>query len=111
MKNFFPTVPVLPVLGNHESVPVDSFPPPSLEHHGASMDWLYSTLAEVWEEWLGENVRTVVEVLALNIRIRAYNENLSLIYRQLLNNFRTQLICFIFIYFAKFLLVLVTILS
>jgi len=55
LKKFFPTVPVLPVLGNHESVPVDSFPPPSLEHHGASMDWLYSTLAEVWEGWLGKN--------------------------------------------------------
>jgi len=55
LKKFFPDVPVYPALGNHESVPVDSFPPPSVSAEEASMSWLYSTLSEEWGHWLGEN--------------------------------------------------------
>jgi len=54
LQKFFPGVPVYPALGNHESVPVDSFPPPSVGVEDASMSWLYSTLAEEWGHWLGE---------------------------------------------------------
>ena len=53
LVSHFPGLPVLPALGNHESVPVDSFPPPSVELAGISMAWLYDTLAEAWAGWLG----------------------------------------------------------
>ena len=43
LRKYFPGIPILPALGNHESVPVDSFPPPFVQ--GAhSIDWLYSAL-------------------------------------------------------------------
>jgi len=52
---YFPNVPIYPALGNHESVPVDSFPPPSVSENDISMSWLHDALAEEWGEWLGEN--------------------------------------------------------
>jgi sphingomyelin phosphodiesterase len=43
LREHFPGVPVLPALGNHESVPVDSFPPPEVGGD-LGMAWLYSAL-------------------------------------------------------------------
>ena len=42
------------LLGNHESVPVDSFPPPSVDAAAASMSWLHDVLDEEWGPWLGQ---------------------------------------------------------
>ena len=68
LRDHFPGVTVLPALGNHESVPVDSFPQPSVTGNPGrkllvidchywkleGMSWLYTTLVEEWGEWLGE---------------------------------------------------------
>ena len=70
LRDHFPGVTVLPALGNHESVPVDSFPQPSVTGDPGrellvtdclsllslleGMSWLYTTLVEEWGEWLGE---------------------------------------------------------
>ena len=43
LRKYFPDIPILPALGNHESVPVDSFPPPFVQGPH-SIDWLYSAL-------------------------------------------------------------------
>ena len=64
LKDHFPGVPVYPALGNHESVPVDSFPPPSVvekeEEEAISMSWLHSALEEEWGAWLeGEDTWSV----------------------------------------------------
>lgn len=82
LKKFFPKVPIFPALGNHEAIPVDSFPPPSMQHHGVSMNWLYNTLVEVWGEWLGENHTWSVKYgayysknIAPGIRVISLNTN------------------------------------
>ena len=69
LREHFPGVIVLPALGNHESVPVDSFPQPSVTGDPGwkspglricspdlcqGMSWLYSALVEEWGEWVGE---------------------------------------------------------
>ncbi|BFZ21086.1 hypothetical protein BsWGS_24125 [Bradybaena similaris] len=51
---YFPGKPVYPSLGNHESSPVNSFPPPYItgEH---SISWLYDELATSWKHWLPQD--------------------------------------------------------
>ncbi|XP_033465658.1 sphingomyelin phosphodiesterase [Epinephelus lanceolatus] len=46
-------VTVYPAVGNHESTPVNSFPPPFV-HGNRSSAWLYNTMAEEWAPWLPE---------------------------------------------------------
>lgn len=44
-------VTVYPAVGNHESTPVNSFPPPFVRGNRSS-HWLYDTMAEEWAHWL-----------------------------------------------------------
>ncbi|XP_059401558.1 sphingomyelin phosphodiesterase-like [Carassius carassius] len=53
-KHLGPDVPVYPAVGNHESTPVNSFPPPFV-HGNRSSHWLYDTMAEEWASWLPED--------------------------------------------------------
>uniref|UniRef100_A0A2C9JLN6 Sphingomyelin phosphodiesterase n=1 Tax=Biomphalaria glabrata TaxID=6526 RepID=A0A2C9JLN6_BIOGL len=48
---YFPNKPVFPSLGNHESSPVNSFPPPYVTNN-ESIAWLYDALADQWKQWL-----------------------------------------------------------
>ncbi|MEL6741322.1 MAG: metallophosphoesterase, partial [Planctomycetota bacterium] len=60
MLRHFPDTPVYPSLGNHESFPVNSFPPRYITEPDNSVSWLYDKLAEVWAPWLPEEaVETV----------------------------------------------------
>lgn len=52
-RHLGPTVVVYPAIGNHESTPVNSFPPPFV-HGNRSVAWLYDTMAEEWSPWLPE---------------------------------------------------------
>ncbi|CAL8364705.1 unnamed protein product [Lota lota] len=52
-KHLGPNVTVYPAIGNHESTPVNSFPPPFV-HGNRSATWLYNTMAEEWAPWLPE---------------------------------------------------------
>ncbi|KAG1714646.1 Sphingomyelin phosphodiesterase [Nymphon striatum] len=54
LVQYFPKIPVFPALGNHESYPVDSFPPPYVtgEH---SIKWLYNKLNSTWTTWLDKD--------------------------------------------------------
>ncbi|XP_030009348.1 sphingomyelin phosphodiesterase, partial [Sphaeramia orbicularis] len=52
-KHLGPNVTVYPAIGNHESTPVNSFPPPFV-HGNRSSAWLYNTMAEEWAPWLPE---------------------------------------------------------
>lgn len=52
-KHLGPNVTVYPAIGNHESTPVNSFPPPFI-HGNRSSAWLYNTMAEEWAPWLPE---------------------------------------------------------
>ncbi|KAM3601426.1 uncharacterized protein V6R79_012763 [Siganus canaliculatus] len=52
-KHLGHNVTVYPAIGNHESTPVNSFPPPFV-HGNRSSAWLYNTMAEEWAAWLPE---------------------------------------------------------
>ncbi|KAM6907520.1 sphingomyelin phosphodiesterase [Xenentodon cancila] len=52
-KHLGPNVMVYPAIGNHESTPVNSFPPPFV-HGNRSSAWLYNAMAEEWSPWLPE---------------------------------------------------------
>lgn len=52
-RHLGPNVTVYPAVGNHESTPVNSFPPPFV-HGNRSSAWLYDTMAEEWAHWLPE---------------------------------------------------------
>uniref|UniRef100_A0A8C2PLW0 Sphingomyelin phosphodiesterase n=1 Tax=Cyprinus carpio TaxID=7962 RepID=A0A8C2PLW0_CYPCA len=52
-KHLGPDVTVYPAVGNHESTPVNSFPPPFVQGN-LSSHWLYDTMAEEWAPWLPE---------------------------------------------------------
>ncbi|XP_042355498.1 sphingomyelin phosphodiesterase [Plectropomus leopardus] len=52
-KHLGPNVTVYPAIGNHESTPVNSFPPPFV-HGNRSSAWLYDTMAKEWAPWLPE---------------------------------------------------------
>lgn len=50
MKNAFKKV--YPTVGNHEAVPVNSFPPANL-NGTISSQWVYDTVSADWEKWIG----------------------------------------------------------
>lgn len=52
-KHLGPNVTVYPAIGNHESTPVNSFPPPFIRGN-KSTEWLYNAMAEEWAPWLPE---------------------------------------------------------
>lgn len=51
---YFPNVTVYPAMGNHESAPVNSFPPPFVHGH-SSNKWLLDGVADLWSVWLPED--------------------------------------------------------
>ncbi|XP_031627934.1 sphingomyelin phosphodiesterase isoform X2 [Contarinia nasturtii] len=56
MSEKFPGVPIFPALGNHESAPVNSFPPPFVQQQDISISWLYDELDALWRRWLPASV-------------------------------------------------------
>ncbi|XP_054152470.1 sphingomyelin phosphodiesterase-like [Oppia nitens] len=42
---------VVPAIGNHVTIPVGSFPPPTLQNN-LSISWLYDNLVNHWSQWL-----------------------------------------------------------
>lgn len=60
MSNIFPNVPIFPALGNHESAPVNSFPPPFITTPNVSISWLYDELDVQWRKWLPSSVSNTV---------------------------------------------------
>ncbi|XP_044003284.1 sphingomyelin phosphodiesterase [Aphidius gifuensis] len=59
MIETFPGVPIFPALGNHESAPVNSFPPPFVPEE-SSISWLYDELDKQWKRWLPAGVSHTV---------------------------------------------------
>ncbi|XP_059050871.1 sphingomyelin phosphodiesterase isoform X1 [Achroia grisella] len=60
MSDMFPGVPIFPALGNHESSPVNSFPPPYISSPESSIAWLYNELDAQWRRWLPAGVSYTV---------------------------------------------------
>ncbi|KAF0293044.1 Sphingomyelin phosphodiesterase [Amphibalanus amphitrite] len=61
LQRYFPGIPVLPVIGNHDSAPINSFPPKEVWNAGFSSAWLYSMLANMWKPWLPPNAAATLE--------------------------------------------------
>ncbi|XP_046847921.1 sphingomyelin phosphodiesterase-like [Xenia sp. Carnegie-2017] len=51
---YFPDIKVYPAMGNHESAPVNSFPPPFVTGK-SSNKWLLDSFADFWSFWLPEH--------------------------------------------------------
>jgi sphingomyelin phosphodiesterase len=60
LAHYFPNVPIFPSLGNHESTPVNSFPPPYVDSAEFSVQWLYDELDAQWRRWLPESTSQTV---------------------------------------------------
>lgn len=70
IKKYLGHVPVYPAVGNHESAPVNSFPPPFI-HGNRSTAWLYEAMAEAWRDWLpDEALQTLREAGFYTVRLR-----------------------------------------
>ncbi|CAG0882217.1 unnamed protein product [Cyprideis torosa] len=56
-----PNIPIYPVIGNHDALPVNQFPPPSAKTSNP-VNWLYKAAAKRWtENWLPPSARPSVE--------------------------------------------------
>ncbi|KPP70268.1 sphingomyelin phosphodiesterase-like [Scleropages formosus] len=63
-------VTVYPAVGNHESTPVNSFPPPFVRGNSSS-SWLYDTMAEEWAPWLPqEALQTIRQAGFYTVRVQ-----------------------------------------
>nr|XP_033804455.1 sphingomyelin phosphodiesterase [Geotrypetes seraphini] len=51
IRKYLGHIPIYPAVGNHESVPVNSFPPPYIQGNQSS-HWLYEAMADAWKDWL-----------------------------------------------------------
>ncbi|XP_025016767.1 sphingomyelin phosphodiesterase-like [Tetranychus urticae] len=77
----YSSVPVFPVIGNHEGFPANSFPPPGISGH-LSASWLYEVLAIEWSTWLPETALETLRIggyysvpLGPGLRLVALNTN------------------------------------
>lgn len=60
MSESFPGIPIFPALGNHESAPVNSFPPPYVKQVDQSISWLYDELDVQWSRWLPGELQSFI---------------------------------------------------
>lgn len=81
-KKYLPKKIVFNTLGNHESAPVDSFPPPFITGNN-SEDWLYNRAAKNWLNWLPAETESTIKKAGfyvtrpfLGLRIISLNMNM-----------------------------------
>ncbi|XP_032779473.2 sphingomyelin phosphodiesterase [Daphnia magna] len=60
IQQYFPTIPVYPTLGNHESHPVNTFAPPEITDVEFNTAWLYDEADRQWARWLPADVSSSV---------------------------------------------------
>lgn len=59
LLHYFPKTQIFPSLGNHESFPVNNFPPQYINGTN-SVSWLYSALQKAWSPWLPKDALETV---------------------------------------------------
>lgn len=87
-RHLGPNVTVYPAVGNHESTPVNSFPPPFV-HGNRSCAWLYNTMAEEWAPWLPDQALKTLRFLiftyffkiTFKLMIIIVDSSVNLVYR------------------------------
>ena len=60
LLKYFPNTPIYPALGNHESYPVNSFPPHYVTGYN-DVNWLYDFLQKAWKPWLTADALSTVK--------------------------------------------------
>ncbi|KAL5489340.1 hypothetical protein EMCRGX_G018423 [Ephydatia muelleri] len=60
IRKYLPDKPVYSAIGNHDTNPVNSFPPQFITGN-LSEQWLYEGLAEQWKDWLPEDALTTLK--------------------------------------------------
>ncbi|KZS08591.1 Acid sphingomyelinase phosphodiesterase 3a-like protein [Daphnia magna] len=60
IQQYFPSVPVYPTLGNHESHPVNSFAPPEITDVELNTAWLYDEADRQWARWLPADASSTI---------------------------------------------------
>ncbi|XP_011865141.1 PREDICTED: sphingomyelin phosphodiesterase-like isoform X2 [Vollenhovia emeryi] len=58
----FRKIPVYPILGNHETYPVNQFAPKTVTNSEINTQWLYEMIADLWISfgWLPESTRSTI---------------------------------------------------
>lgn len=60
LEKYFPNTPIFPAIGNHDSFPANSFPPHELRTAKKfNVDWVYSSYAKAWNQWLPKKAAQV----------------------------------------------------
>lgn len=59
LKEVFGDIPIFPIVGNHESQPLNVFAPPNVRDKYRTQ-WLYDFLAEQWSAWLPEDTKLTI---------------------------------------------------
>lgn len=82
LKTVFPETKVFPLIGNHETNPLNVFAPDYIKDKDLTTQWLYDLLAEEWADWLPESALETVKaggyytvVPQKGFRIIALNNN------------------------------------
>ncbi|CAB4066404.1 SMPD1 [Lepeophtheirus salmonis] len=82
MRKVFPNQRIFPIIGNHETFPVNNFPPHNLQNPQFEPSWLYNGIANLTSEWLTkESLITFKkfghysELLESGLRVIAINSN------------------------------------
>ena len=60
MKQYFPSTPLYPTLGNHESSPANVFAPPEITDPELSTSWLYNEADVQWSKWLPTDTSSTI---------------------------------------------------
>ncbi|XP_041971313.1 sphingomyelin phosphodiesterase-like [Aricia agestis] len=83
-SSFGEDVPILPVIGNHESQPTNQFAPSSVVGDKLNTTWLYEALANKWDHYLTEEAKETVRergefsILAKpKLRVISINNNVA----------------------------------
>ncbi|EEC08556.1 sphingomyelin phosphodiesterase, putative, partial [Ixodes scapularis] len=85
IRKYFPTATVLPAIGNHEAVPINSFPVPNKGNY--TVQWLYDEFANHWMDFLPQSTKPTIKRGAFysiqagkGLRVISLNTNLCYIY-------------------------------
>ncbi|XP_022899984.2 sphingomyelin phosphodiesterase-like [Onthophagus taurus] len=87
LREKFPGKTIFPVLGNHETHPVNLFSPINYTDEVLSTQWLYEEIAELWSYWLPNETKETIKrggfytvLVEPGFRIIALNSNVAQIF-------------------------------
>ncbi|XP_063702884.1 sphingomyelin phosphodiesterase-like [Culicoides brevitarsis] len=87
LRETFPETPLFPILGNHETHPVNIFAPNHISDNELSTNWLFNYISEAWLHWLPNSTLSTIKkggfyttLIKPKLRVIALNNNDCYIY-------------------------------